>query len=115
MDYKRLELKLRRIVEKRLVEGWYLAPGTYYTTTGACCAVGTVAAEMARFDEDGYFSAGMDAAHAFEREFNMKSGLGSLISGFDGAFSFEATTDKKLYAIGARIRRIYCDDNGQVE
>jgi hypothetical protein len=114
MDYDKLEMKLRKIVEKRLREGWYMFPDNYYTQDGSCCAVGVVVADRVEYDESGVLTAGCDATWAFAKEFGGVA-IGSLIAGFDNRFSRESTADAKLYDIGANIRRIYCDDNGQVE
>jgi hypothetical protein len=118
MNYKALETKLRRIVEKRLEEGWYLAPGRFYTETGGCCVVGVVATDTVSFSGwDGVISSN-DPSFFFEKEFAIDrcSGIvASLMAGFDGVPSSLSVRDKAAYAVGEHIRRIYCDGNGVVE
>jgi len=114
MDYAALELKLRKIVEKRLEEGWYMFPDNYYTQEGSCCVVGAVVADRVKYDEDGILTAGCEATWGFTKEFGAVV-IGSLIAGFDNRFNRDDTADPKLYDIGAKIRRIYVDNNGEVE
>jgi len=114
VNYKALELKLRRIVEKRLGEGYNVAPGqswSFSTGSGKCCALG--AADPDRKND---ISSRRDVEH-----YARILGIGfdealALSDGFENQFiSDRERAVPEMRDIGNRIRRIYCDDNGQVE
>lgn len=107
MDYKALELKLRRIVEKRLREGWSVQPGDAIDVYGCCCVLGAVVADLnstVRYDLKAADRLGIGHTEAVAIE-----------SGFMSWKLWQAEEYPELSAIGARIRRIYVDDNGVVE
>jgi len=108
VNYKALELKLRRIVEKRLREGWRVIPEEgsgelVNEETKSCCLVG---------------AAGIEIGNTYSRT-AIGMALGDEVDVFgleDGFEGWSGTPDEDPFrVIGANIRRIYCDDNGQVE
>lgn len=109
MNYVKLELKLRRIVEKRIDNGYQLTTKLQGVAVGACfCAVGSVVVGIG----DEVFTE--DALPVFERMGIGYTEMMSISRGFeDGVSLHDLYPDAR--AIGARICRIYCDDNGVVE
>jgi len=106
VNYKALELKLRRIVEKRIDEGWNVSTGEF-VGEGQCCLIGSMAVDIPGYLEGYSNTSGWDYA---------KKTLG--VNPYILMHGFESTgthADDPLYAVGANLRRIYCDDNGQVE
>lgn len=112
VDYRELELKLRKLAEKRLEEGWGLRPGAYVRSTGECCVVGAIFADLVIYDGPGvvrYECEPLGAARSFVGVAS-DGAIASLISGFDnGGIPHRLTADRKLFAIAARIRRDYCE------
>lgn len=99
MNYRGLELKLRKLVEKRLREGFSVVPGLvgFATGDGECCAVG-VALPRERWMGAGAYSTvlGVDTNIAL-----------AISDGFEG-YEFERSAKfKRARAIGRRIRRDY--------
>lgn len=111
MNYEALELKLRHVIEKRLSEGWLVSTvkksgRISFAHNGKCCALGAAAL-------DGEGLPDWDKAIevlGLNSDFNSAK---SIEQGFEGKEREFAV--RRLYDIGARIRRIYVDDNGQVE
>lgn len=109
MDYKALELKLRRIVEKRLEEGWLVSTmdATGYVAfarDGMCCAIGAAALEA--HDIPGWNEAESVLGLNFDQ-------IKSIERGFEDRH--ESELNEELFDLGTRIRSIYVDDNGKVE
>lgn len=110
MNYKSLELKLRKQIEKRLSEGYTLVPGLSCIVNDQCfCAVGSLTVEAGGRQ---YLDEAIDA---WACDANI---VESISDGFEGAttefLTFEPRDDR-AFEIGRRLRRIYCDDNGETE
>jgi hypothetical protein len=110
LDYAKLEMKLRRIVEKRLREGWLVLPttdviGTAYGESKCCILGSTLVGERNGIN---YHAKSRRRLGVSERV------VFAVEHGFMG-WTFEFREFPEAVAIGARIRRIYCDDNGAVE
>jgi hypothetical protein len=107
MDYDKLELKLRKIVEKRLSEGWNVRPvgyGNGRIIENSCCAFGAVWIEY-----------GKEHATDMADHLGLKDWMDIL--SIEAGFENEPwrSRSQELFEIGARIRERYVDDNGQVE
>lgn len=106
MNYPELELKLCDIVERRLEEGFFLK--RYHATIdcyGAMCLVGAIGVEQ----EPPMTSYGTSNISGLREAAKRVLGFEdtfSLEAGFEG-FEFYDGLDKRMYAIGARIRRDY--------
>ena len=105
MKYRGLELKLRKMVEKRLREGWDVRPGGIFVSMDEtqCCAVGSIVAgevnprTVSIVDE------------VCSRLGLSEDDLLSISDGFEGFRWDWRNTNEELHAIGVRIRRHYCE------
>lgn len=115
-DYRALELKLRRIVERRLNGGFMVAPGitvpgaSPLPTQSQCCLLGAVGIEAGADPRgDAWQAKGLASAY-------LRIGIDDQIYLEAGFEQWEmGSGNRRLYNIGARIRAIYVDDNGVVE
>ena len=119
MNYRGLELKLRKIVEKRLEEGWSVVPTSLSNLGGyivddlaTCCLIGAVGIESG---EEKNFSC-TEKAPALARTLGASvHAVLSVEDGFENGrgnmklFLGNGKPSEKLRAIGARIRRDYCE------
>lgn len=106
IDYRRLELKLRRIVEKRLREGWTVQSGLFRFVDeflGACCIIGAIEANEYTHEMGLHGRASHRLRVGFDTVLNLEDG-----------FEQRKTpdfyiSDSRARAIGERIRRDYCE------
>lgn len=101
MKYQGLELKLRKLVEKRLREGYCVRPGlaTYSTGDGECCAVGVA-------DPTLYWP--WTSRVGVELGIDDDTVL-AISDGFEGNTFPRSASMTEERAIGERIRRDYCE------
>lgn len=99
INYKALELRLRKIVEKRLEEGWELDRGPW-RGDGFCCAVGAAAIEGDPFKRE--FSSDLVARRVLGLKGN---DVYQISDGFEGQRHSQRKT--QLERIGERIYRDY--------
>lgn len=107
MNYRGLELKLRKIVEKRLKEGWELwsGGGRGMLDDGCCCLMGAVAYENGVEPGSWPLLLSDDVRSGAMNELKVnRSEAWSLESGFE---NWQDEHDNEFYRIGARIRRDY--------
>lgn len=107
MDYAKLELKLRKIVEKRLREGWLVTPGLLDfigVQGGTCCVVGAIGIEA------NVERAGIRRWASDKLGFPIET-LCTIENGFEDREHWDhlRAEDMDARAIGARIRRDYCE------
>jgi len=107
MNYKKLELKLREMVERRLEEGFFFQPAhASIDRRGAMCLIGAIGLERATpLDEEGFVNI-FGVRGAAEDLIADDDIYMALECGFEG---FKSCSNTPAYAIGARIRRDYCE------
>lgn len=106
MDYGKLELKLCKIVEKRLGEGWIVAAHIPAVSSnwGVCCLLGAAAVEDGKITDYDYHQRSARILGISEDE------AVSVEAGFMGWTSYRGTeADPDLYDIGERIVRDYAE------
>ena len=107
-EYQEIEAKLRAAIEKRIAEGWTMAPTFLYAIAGdikACCALGAVAIEAgANPKEPGHTPGYALAIQALGLDDNHEKW--GLIHGFDSGLSY-GEDDAGMVEIGQRLRADY--------
>jgi len=115
VNYKALELKLRTAMESAIEKGWAPMPVVTVGHRGTCCAIGSLLVDDVYFD-DNMIVGDDDYEDQVSKKLRVPVHVVSSVwKGFDNRDDRFMGCDKKAFAIGANIRRIYCDDNGQVE
>lgn len=115
MDYGKLEMKLRKAMESAIENGWAPMPVFALGKRGTCCAVGSLLVDKA-YMHDGCIVGGENYETVAAKRLGVSMGVvQSIWKAFDNPDDKYLSCDKKAFAIGANIRRIYYDDNGQVE
>lgn len=115
MDYGKLELKLRKIVEKRLRRGHTLARHSYFPNgidTVSCCALGAVIADR-KWNFDGIGESDEMNLVICQRLGISEKVRWSIARGFDGGLT-GVHEDHRAFGIGRRIYRDYCDTTDEV-
>lgn len=111
MNYAKLELDLREIVERRLREGWEVGPVGCEPRVqdGRCCLLGAVWIESG----DGIMRSpgALDIAPLLALSYDQARVIENGFEGWARGLRIPLLPAEagELYAIGARIRRDYCE------
>jgi hypothetical protein len=113
VDYAKLELKLRRNIERRLEEGWNVQPWSqfneksmgcrFFADGNNCCAIMASDPELGHSDSSDYVERAADALGITFEEAK------SIEHGFENYADAQYFGDNELVDIGARICRHYCE------